>query len=118
MYAHMTACPAWMGTDGGVPKRHGAFGARCTPTLLPAPTLNCLPHCSLLLSPFREQAWVFAALEDEENARTYYYLAALYALPLLRSGFDFDWFTITMLLAGVAHVQVGCWVVGSSLQPR
>lgn len=57
------------------------------------------PHCC--------QAWVFAALDDEDGkARLYYWFAALYALPLLRSGFDFDWFTIAMLVTGIAHVQV------------
>lgn len=52
------------------------------------------------------QAWVFAALEDEERARMYYWFAALYAIPLLHSGLKVDSFTIAMLLTGVAHIQV------------
>lgn len=63
------------------------------------------------------QAWVFAALEDEERARLYYWFAALYALPLLRNGFDFDGFSVAMLLVGVAHVQVG-GCLGAKLAKR
>jgi hypothetical protein len=50
------------------------------------------------------QAWVFQALESDN--RIYYGYAALYALPLFRNGFDQDWFSITLLLACVVHVQV------------
>jgi hypothetical protein len=52
------------------------------------------------------QGWVFAALEDQERARTYYWFAALYALPLLHSGLEFDRFSLAMLLTGAAHMQV------------
>jgi len=53
---------------------------------------------------FNWLAWIFAAV-DSDNPRLYYWFAALYALPLLRNGFDFDWFTWAMLGAGVVHVQ-------------
>ena len=52
------------------------------------------------------QAWVFAALEDEESAGLYYSLALLYGLPQLSAGFQQDWFSIATLIAGAAHVQV------------
>ena len=61
--------------------------------------MPCVYFCFL-------QAWIFAAV-DSDNPRLYYWFAALYALPLLRNGFDFDWFTWAMLGAGVVHVQVG-----------
>jgi hypothetical protein len=28
-------------------------------------------------------------------------------MPLLRSGFELDWFSIAMVVLGAAHVQVG-----------
>ena len=36
----------------------------------------------------------------------YYWFAALYALPLLHSGLEFDRFSLAMLLTGAAHMQV------------
>lgn len=52
------------------------------------------------------QAWVLAGISDDRRAPLYYGLAALYALPLLRSGFELDSFAIGMLLLGIVHVQV------------
>jgi hypothetical protein len=63
---------------------------------VPPQPLNRKPH----------QAWVLAALEDEARAPSYYGFAALYALPLLRTGFEIDGFSIAMLLTGIAQVQV------------
>ncbi|KAI8469746.1 MAG: hypothetical protein J3K34DRAFT_521893 [Monoraphidium minutum] len=60
--------------------------------------IACLPLFNWL-------AWVFAALEEEGQARYYYGLAALYALPLLRTGFDLDAFAVALLAVGAAHVQ-------------
>jgi hypothetical protein len=48
---------------------------------------------------------VLGALQSEAP-RPYYWAAALYTLPLLRNGLDQDWFSWTLLLLGVAHVQV------------
>ena len=52
------------------------------------------------------QAWVFAAIDDEEQATKYYAFAAVYALPLLRNGFTFDGFLAAAVLVCAAHVQV------------
>jgi hypothetical protein len=43
---------------------------------------------------------------QSEAPRPYYWAAALYTLPLLRNGLDQDWFSWTLLLLGVAQVQV------------
>lgn len=56
--------------------------------------------------PLQLQAWILGALQSD-SPRPYYWAAALYALPLLRNGFDQDWFSISMLLLGAAHIQVG-----------
>jgi hypothetical protein len=82
--------------------------------LLPAPHLARFrpAACAASFTPSPpNQSWVLAALEDEERARVYYAFAALYAVPLLHSGFDIDGFSITMLAVGAAHVQVSgvCW---------
>ena len=68
---------------------------------------------------------MLAALEDEANARAYYWFAALYALPLLTNGFDQDAFSIALLLTGAVHVQVGpaaaargCGLVGARSRAR
>ena len=50
---------------------------------------------------------MFAAFEDPARARLYYLLAAAYAVPSLRSGFNPDAFSIACLLLGIAHVQAG-----------
>ena len=52
------------------------------------------------------QAWVFAAIDDEEQATKYYTFAAVYTLPLLRNGFTFDGFLAAAVLVCAAHVQV------------
>lgn len=52
------------------------------------------------------QAWVFAAIDDEEQAAKYYAFAAVYTLPLLRNGFTFDGFLAAAVLICAAHVQV------------
>lgn len=59
--------------------------------------VSCIPL-------FNYTAWVLGALQSE-TPRPYYWAAALYALPLLRNGLDQDWFSWTLLLLGVAHVQ-------------
>lgn len=59
--------------------------------------VSCIPL-------FNYTAWVLGALQSEAP-RPYYWAAALYALPLLRNGLDQDWFSWTLLLLGVAHVQ-------------
>ena len=48
---------------------------------------------------------MLAALEDEARAPSYYAFAALYALPLVRSGLEVDGFALALLLVGAAHVQ-------------
>lgn len=53
---------------------------------------------------------------QSDDPRPYYWAAALYALPLLRNGLDLDWFSWTLLLLGVVHVQVGkLHVLGAAL---
>ena len=70
----------------------------------------CLPlrplHRLLLLLP---QAWVFAALDDEEASTLYYSLAFIYALPYLGNGFELDGFALLSLAICILHVQVGGW---------
>jgi hypothetical protein len=51
------------------------------------------------------QAWVLGALQSN-NPRPFYWAAALYALPLLRNGLDQDWFSLALLMTGIAHMQV------------
>jgi hypothetical protein len=53
------------------------------------------------------QAWVFAALDDEEASALYYSLAFIYALPYLGSGLELDGFVLLSLLICILHVQVG-----------
>jgi hypothetical protein len=64
------------------------------------------------------QAWILPALQisgptagdrDKQQQRSslYYAYCALYAVPLLRNGFDFlDGYSILMLLLCITHVQV------------
>ena len=67
------------------------------------PSLWQLVLCKL---SFILQAWVFAAIDDEEQAAKYYAFAAVYTLPLLRNGFTFDGFLAAAVLICAAHVQV------------
>ena len=50
---------------------------------------------------------MFAAIDDETQAAKYYAFAAVYALPLIRNGFQFDSFLAVAVLLCAAHVQVG-----------
>eukprot|EP00775_Hariotina_reticulata_P009360 gene9360-9523_t len=59
--------------------------------------VSCLPL-------FNSTAWILGALQSD-NPRPFYWAAALYALPLLRNGLDQDWFSLTLLLTGIAHMQ-------------
>ncbi|KAF6259889.1 hypothetical protein COO60DRAFT_1700630 [Scenedesmus sp. NREL 46B-D3] len=59
--------------------------------------VSCIPL-------FNYTAWVLGALQSEAP-RPYYWAAALYTLPLLRNGLEQDWFSWTLLLLGVVHVQ-------------
>ena len=52
------------------------------------------------------QAWVFAALNDEERRKTYTAFAFLYSLPLLERGLSFDPYVLACVVACVLHVQV------------
>jgi hypothetical protein len=69
------------------------------------PKRACLPAAAA-------QAWVFAALDDEEASVLYYSLAFIYALPYLANGFELDAFALLALLICVVHVQV--WAAGTS----
>lgn len=51
------------------------------------------------------QAWIFAALEDEELRQVYYLFAALYGLPMLSRGFSQDAFSIATVILGLLHIQ-------------
>lgn len=55
---------------------------------------------------FNWTAWVFAAIDDETQAAKYYAFAAVYALPLIRNGFQFDSFLAAAVLMCAAHVQL------------
>lgn len=64
---------------------------------------GCLAGC-MHMHAF--QAWVLGALQSD-SPRPFYWAAALYSLPLLRNGLDQDWFSLSLLLLGVLHMQVG-----------
>lgn len=51
------------------------------------------------------QAWVFAALDDDDASTLYYSLAFIYALPYFASGFELDGFAIFSVLLCILHVQ-------------
>ncbi len=76
------------------------------------PLISSVVRLDLLQSKDRchprtpRQAWVLPAMSYPELASMYYSYCALYSVPLLRSGFDFDGYTVLMLVLCVAHVQV------------
>ena len=80
-------------------------GAPWNPAPAP-PTANATVLCPSL------QAWVFAALDDEEASALYYALAFIYALPYLANGFELDGFALLSLLICILHVQVGAQAGG------
>ncbi|KAK2076454.1 hypothetical protein QBZ16_000979 [Prototheca wickerhamii] len=51
-------------------------------------------------------AWVFASMDDEDNASLYRAYAILYTVPYLTDGFKLDSFVLLSIAAGVAHVQI------------
>lgn len=64
-----------------------------------APSVPCtFPPCL--------QAWILPALTNPERAPLYYSLAALYAAPLLRNGFDLDSYVWAMWALMIVHIQV------------
>lgn len=87
----------------------GRFWSAATPSF--AAPATCLPHSHFPPHPSTNsqhaQAWVFGALDDEQNASLYFAYAALYTAPYLTSGFRLDSFALLALAAGIAHVQVG-----------
>ena len=70
-------------------------------------SVRCPRHNTLAAACSHLQAWVFAAIDDETQAAKYYAFAAVYALPLIRNGFQFDSFLAAAVLMCAAHVQVG-----------
>eukprot|EP00889_Picochlorum_renovo_P003453 jgi/Picre1/30483/NNA_005847.t1 len=50
--------------------------------------------------------WVFAALDDEENAQMYWVFACLYAAPYVVDGLRLDGFTVLCLILCVIHTQI------------
>lgn len=76
--------------------------AHSTPRALSAYSLPLTLSCA----SFFPQAFAQGALTSE-NPRLWYWATALYAMPLLRNGFELDWFSIAMVVLGAAHVQVG-----------
>mmetsp|Transcript_36413 Transcript_36413/g.81030 ORF Transcript_36413/g.81030 Transcript_36413/m.81030 type:complete len:312 (-) Transcript_36413:698-1633(-) len=64
-----------------------------------AGVVSCIPLFNWL-------TWVLPALQDDSRAALYYSYAALYIVPLLRSGFDFDTHTLLMLFLCAVHVQM------------
>lgn len=75
-------------------------------TLACSSTQYCLSLSSLAAVCSHLQAWVFAAIDDEAQAAKYYAFAAVYALPLIRNGFQIDLFLVAAVLLCAAHVQV------------
>eukprot|EP01024_Parvocaulis_polyphysoides_P037921 TRINITY_DN33899_c1_g1_i1.p1 TRINITY_DN33899_c1_g1~~TRINITY_DN33899_c1_g1_i1.p1 ORF type:complete len:310 (+),score=32.89 TRINITY_DN33899_c1_g1_i1:217-1146(+) len=61
--------------------------------------ISCIPYLNYL-------AWIFGALEDEQNKNIYYAYAALYFLPWIKQGFEFDFWQVWILALGIVHVQV------------
>lgn len=97
---------------------HAALVARSTATQLacmharaqhstrPLSLLPAAAAAGSVLRSFFSQAFAQGALTSD-NPRLWYWAAALYAMPLLRNGFELDWFSIAMVVLGAAHVQVG-----------
>lgn len=58
---------------------------------------------------FLPQAWLWAGLqaaeEGDRDPRVYYLYSFMYALPAVRNGFEQDWFSVSMLVLCVLHVQ-------------
>lgn len=78
------------------------------------PSVCCCyyPSARLSLLLLLLQAFVQGGLSSD-SPRLYYWAAALYALPWLRHGLELDTFSVSMLLLGAAHIQVGVeWVGG------
>lgn len=49
--------------------------------------------------------WAGLAAGEDRDPRAYYALAALYALPLARSGLEVDGFALALLVLGALHLQ-------------
>ena len=60
------------------------------------------PH----IFPFHHQAWVFAALTEEDRAPVYWLFAALYAAPALHAGLSVDALSLAATAACAAHLQL------------
>lgn len=54
---------------------------------------------------FNWLAWILPALQSNRSL-VYYTYAAVYAYPLLRNGFDQDWYSTLMFAACIVHLQV------------
>ena len=63
------------------------------------------PSFSVSLSPL-SQAWVFAALTEEDRAPIYWLFAALYAAPALHNGLGVDGLSLAATAACAAHIQL------------
>ena len=61
--------------------------------------LSCFPYLNYM-------GWVFAALDDEENAQMYWVFACLYAAPYVVDGLRLDGFTVLCLILCVIHTQI------------
>ncbi|KAI8100735.1 hypothetical protein M9434_005126 [Picochlorum sp. BPE23] len=61
--------------------------------------LSCFPYLNYM-------GWVFAALDDEENAQMYWVFACLYAAPYVVDGLRLDGFTVVCLILCVIHTQI------------
>lgn len=78
------------------------------PTPCPQRTPAAPPDLTARLLGRTLQAWILPAIQADSAAKgkLYYIFAALYAAPLLRSGFDVDTFTWLLLFLGILHSQV------------
>lgn len=61
--------------------------------------LSCFPYLNYM-------GWVFAALDDEEDAQMYWVFACLYAAPYVVDGLRLDGFTLLCLGLCVIHTQI------------
>ena len=71
-----------------------------------------------LLTSAEAQAWVFAALTDEDRRKTYVAFAAVYSLPLLQRGLSFDPYVLACVLACAVHVQASAGACCLLWHPR
>jgi len=96
-----------------VESEHVARGGRTARRSLARPThpspshpIPSPPSHPIPIFPFHHQAWVFAALTEEDRAPVYWLFAALYAAPALHAGLSVDALSLAATAACAAHLQL------------